>query len=831
MSMRILLVTVIYYISGIVFWETKSPLPLIAGAALLFPSLKGWNPKRCRYILFLVYLTALLLGCVRCAQSMGQQQAALLSVSDSDRVTVRGIITQKNERSDLISYTVRTASGNLIIYPTELTASYEENASFLLSVPIGAEVSVTGEGEAFDPAPNEGGFDLYQYYRSMHIWYRIKNAEVIVLNSPRIGFREMLWQLSRRIAAVYDSCLAGEESGLVAAITLGDKSSLDADAKQLFQLSGLGHILAVSGTHVTVLSMLALALLKKCHASRAMQSVVCSMVCIGYCVMTGMTVSGSRACMMFVIAMAASALGEAYDSLTGIAAAALLILWFRPFELFNSGFQLSFIAAAGVVLGANPMSMACRRYFKKRWDKSHPKEMSRGDHWRPGIGSRIAESLVFALGIQLVTLPVIAYTYYEIPVYVVLLNTILLPVLPVLLCTGLTGGLLGLAAASLIAIPSLQSVLHIVMKLLFGICHLILYIYEFAAAKSLSFPFARLITGKPPVWIIILFYTMLFINVWAEVKEHKKASVLRKSGFCIMLLLTVSFPLPHVKEITMIDVGQGDGIYICSGDGRNYMIDGGSTSVDDVGQYRILPFLKSKGVRKIDTWFISHTDLDHCNGLLEALEDHYPIGQIVYSATMKSCYDEEQNKKTAESSTSYISSTYSSSGIYEQIEALAGEQGIPVKVMKQGDVVGNESMSFTCLYPGKTSSFSGVNENSLVLLAEAEGMAMLLGGDIGEEQEKAVLREPEVQKLKSTDILVMKADHHGSNYSNGSDILEAAEWDQVWISAGKNNRYHHPGKDAVERIKNAGIPYLCTIYTDQISLKYIHGKWKEYTMR
>ncbi len=831
MRMRILLVTVIYYILGILARDSASIIPLVIGGLLMPAVLKGWHPRRIRYILIILYAAAAAFGTLRCAQVLEQQQNAISKMSDSDRITVRGIITQKTQRADQISYIVRTSEGNLLIYPKEYTTSYDENNRLLLSVPLDAEVLISGTAEVFESAPNEGNFDMNAYYRSMHIWYRMKQAEIKVVQYPKTGVREALWQLSQRLADIYDANLPGEESGLVSAITLGDKTGLDSEVKRLFQLSGLGHVLAVSGTHITVLSYLIIALLKKLHASRKTQAICGSIICIIYCIMTGMTVSGRRAAIMFVIAMIASASGEAYDSLTAIAVAAFVILLRTPLQLFHFGFRLSFIAAAGVVVIANPMSEQCRNLLKERWNRHHPKEMSRGDHWREKGVDKIILSLVFALAIQLVTLPLVADSYYEIPVYVVLLNTILLPLLPAILVLGLTGGMVGILLLISPYIPLITGLLLFLQKALFYICHCILYVYEFLAAKSLSLPACRWITGKPLAVVIIIYYVFLWAVTHQENIQKQIPGIPRRGlqiGFIVSFLAVLCFPLPHVREITMLDVGQGDGLYFCGGDGRNYMIDGGSTSVDGVGQYRILPFLKSKGIRKIDTWFISHTDLDHCNGLLEALEDHYPIGQIVFSATMEECYREEQDKKTADSSTSYFVNTYSSSGIYEQITALAGEQNISIKVMKKGDVVGTDSMNFTCIYPQSHKTFSGVNENSLVLAARSKDVFMLLGGDIGEDQEKLIAEDTDIG---NAEWMILKADHHGSNYSNSAEILEMKDWNQVWISAGKNNRYHHPGKDAVARIKDENIPYICTIYTGQISLKYKNGTWKEYVMK
>lgn len=82
-------------------------------------------------------------------------------------------------------------------------------------------------------------------------------------------------------------------------------------------------------------------------------------------------------------------------------------------------------------------------------------------------------------------------------------------------------------------------------------------------------------------------------------------------------------------KLTVLDVGQGDGIYLHTDSGYDIFIDGGSTNVQSVGKYRILPYLKSNGVKEIDYWFVSHTDQDHISGLSEIFDEGYRIRNLV----------------------------------------------------------------------------------------------------------------------------------------------------------------------------------------------------------
>ena len=111
-----------------------------------------------------------------------------------------------------------------------------------------------------------------------------------------------------------------------------------------------------------------------------------------------------------------------------------------------------------------------------------------------------------------------------------------------------------------------------------------------------------------------------------------------------MLFLVLVWPQKKSFEIDFLDVGQGDGIYLCTGNGVAMFVDGGSTDIKNVGQYRILPFLKAKGVRKISCWFVSHTDADHISGLEEVLASGYPVERLLFAEAVK---NKEKTKSLA----------------------------------------------------------------------------------------------------------------------------------------------------------------------------------------
>jgi competence protein ComEC len=257
--------------------------------------------------------------------------------------------------------------------------------------------------------------------------------------------------------------------------------------------------------------------------------------------------------------------------------------------------------------------------------------------------------------------------------------------------------------------------------------------------------------------------------------------ILLKSSLLVFIAVFWLIPRNGSFEIDILDVGQGDGIYIDSGDGVLFFIDGGSTSSESVGQYTLLPFLKYKGADSIDYWFVSHMDEDHVSGVLELLEYGYRIENIV------------------------LSSEIPEGETLSQLLTLAELNSTNIIYMKQGDICGSGHLSFTCVYPYKGMVSDDVNDLSLCLLMNydrnADGRyeySAFFGGDIAAEQEKAIVASGLVGHVN-----LLKVSHHGSRFSSDSTFLEVLSPNVAVISCAKVNSYGHPSAEAIERLETA----------------------------
>jgi competence protein ComEC len=261
------------------------------------------------------------------------------------------------------------------------------------------------------------------------------------------------------------------------------------------------------------------------------------------------------------------------------------------------------------------------------------------------------------------------------------------------------------------------------------------------------------------------------------------------------------------SSINFIDVGQGDAIYVESKDGAKFLVDGGSTSNSQVAKYTIVPYLKYRGVSKLDAVFLTHLDNDHISGIMDMLSQE---GVLDYNIAIgKIC----------------ISDALIEDDTYGELVRLCEQKNIPIYRLKAGDVIGYGDVVFQVLHPSAEYVPDSKNAYSLVMKlsigdAKGEKVTALLTGDVEQDGEKIVSR------YLNGDIDIYKAAHHGSKNSNTSEIINAAAPSLTVISCGEGNSYGHPHAQAIENFKNAGSKIIVTKDTGAISIKVKNGNYK-----
>ncbi len=473
---------------------------------------------------------------------------------------------------------------------------YEDGGSRLR---LGNTVQVMGELCFFEEERNPGGFSQKDYYQVKRIAAYLWSSQVQRLDGRVFLLRDLLYRFRLQWEKQLMETAGEEEGGVLCAILLGNKKEINDNIKQIYQMGGLSHILAISGLHLSFVGLGFYRMIRRLTGSYALGGAFGMAFLLLYIIMIGSSVSSVRALIMFCIRVGADMSGRVYDAPTAVAAAAAGVILWRPFSFYDAGFQLSFGAVCGIIF-LYPLVSDEEAGYRN----SAVKEKR---NMRSSLLSGIKDSFTASICIQAATLPAILFHYYEFPVYSVLLNLIVIPLMSLLLVSGFAGSFLCLfwPGGGILCMQ---------------LCGLILKLYERLCRGICLLPKHQLITGKPEVFGIIVYCTGLLLCL---LLLHGKICRAARAGAYTVGMLALIFSCPAVNhkglEAVFLDVGQGDGIFIRERGGITCLIDGGSSDVSKVGKYRIEPFLKARGVSEIDYAFVTHGDSDHISGLEELL--------------------------------------------------------------------------------------------------------------------------------------------------------------------------------------------------------------------
>lgn len=637
-------------------------------------------------------------------------------------------------------------------------------------VQIGNKVNVKGELSLFEEARNPGNFDQKFYYEKQKIGAFLWAEALRVTDRESNPLKQGLYELRQKWKRILIDAAGEEDGGALAAILLGEKQGMDREIRELYQVNGIAHVLAVSGLHLSFLGVGVYHLLRRITGSYTVGGLAGILFLSAYILMIGMTVSAFRAMVMFLFRIGADLSGRHYDSPTALAAAAVIVCLWRPLSLYDSGFCLSFGALIAII-------------FILPIFKNLP-----------------AQSLWASVSVNLFLLPILMYSFYEFPIYGVFLNLIIIPLLSVLMAAGLTGTMISLFWEH-------------AGEAIFLCCRIIFRVYEHSCEAALRLPFARVVTGQPAIWKILFYYVFLFAAVLLLRKKEENKGEKRsrkRRGFLSVLLVSIGMTILlftiQVKDkitITMLDVGQGDGLVIRGPEGKTYFMDGGSSDVKKVGEYRIEPYLLSQGIGSLDYVFVSHGDQDHISGIREMV----------------------QRQKTGVTIKRLVLPTQTVwDDALKELAELAAEEGIPVFTMEKGQCLTEGKLSLTCIQPGKGEMEETGNSASLVLALRYGDFDMLFTGDVEGEGEKRLVGHLQGEYSECVwDVL--KTAHHGSGNSTTEEFLKTAAPQYAFISAGENNSYGHPHKETLERLKDAGAIIYSTQEEGAVTIVVSEGEF------
>jgi competence protein ComEC len=622
-------------------------------------------------------------------------------------------------------------------YSKTIVYTTEEN-----TFQIGNVVQAQGKCTIPEAPTNPGQFDMPAYYRAQGIGFTLQRATALLTDDHVHLLLQTLHEIRGRLAESIRSIANEQDAALMCAVLLGDRTGLDEETLSLYRDGGISHIFSISGLHISMLGMLLFGLFRKAGMKYGVSALASMSVMLSYCLMTGASSSAVRAFLMYLVYLGAQAAGRTYDMKNGLALAVLCLLMGNGELLSQGGFQLSVLAVFGIAWISPLLQRVC------------------------GGGRKRREAFLVSLGVQLAILPCLLYHFFEFPPFGIVLNLLVLPFMSLAVMMGLAACLGGLLFA-----PA--------GVLLFAPCHYILAWYEVLCARSREIPGWMQTWGRPQTASILLYVVCLAGFCW--LLGRKRRAALAGPGAVLLLAAGVwmlSFHYREAFEITFLDVGQGDGIFWETDGGTAFLCDGGSSSVTEVGKYRIIPFLKYRGRNVLDYVFITHMDEDHVNGIEELLGQEIggiDIGHLVLP-------DLETRDER-----------------FGKIEKMAQRRGIPLIYLRRGMVIQAGDLSVKCLYPEKGNAGEEKNESSVVLRLEYQKFSALLTGDLEGRGEETVM------KTGGDSVTLLKVAHHGSSNSSGEEFLRTFRPGISVISCGRGNTYGHPHAEVLERLAGSMI--------------------------
>lgn len=712
--------------------------------------------------LILMYIAAV------CAVSLDEHRSALdkkLEANIDKKVEILATIDSIEEKEEFVVLTLN----NMLAYvpledAKELKAGYKVLLSATLSKP--------------QRASNEGGFDAYSYYRSKHIDHILKVKHVEIKESKVDLFKHYIYTirkfLRQRVLELYDE----DSAGIISAALLGDKQDLSEDIYDMYRKSGIAHLLAISGLHISILGLGLYKLLReKLKLSFVFSATGVSAFVYLYGIFTGSSISVIRAAGMLVLFCIAQVIGRTYDLCSAAALLAVINLLYSPYTLYQGGFWLSYTAVFSI-------GFVAAKIIKKYKIKSF-----------------IISSFFVSCIVSIYTLPIILYFFYSFSPYSILLNLFAIP---------LMGFVLYFALAALLFCGILTPVSSIFVKSSSFILEFYLFLIKFFE----RLPGYNLLMGRASVWQLILYYVI--INICFAVliicsRDKKSDGKVIKSKLiylrptlylicCFLSLFILQRIRPADTVIKFIDVGQGDGIYISAG-GKDILIDAGSTSNKKVGKYVLQPFLESQAVGNLDHVFLTHADVDHTNALIYLIKEDIVKVKNIYLPVL--ALDDEA---------------------YDYITEPAKQKGININYIGKGDIINiDKHISLTCISPSKDHTTDDSNEKSIILIYNENIFKAVFTGDAGKWSEEILLKDKDVADMLRNATL-LKVGHHGSFTASSEEFIDCVLPRYAVLSYAKNNRYHHPHRETVYRLEAHNIKSYHTAVSGQVDFRIKKNK-------
>jgi len=666
-------------------------------------------------------------------------------------------LLHNNEFKLLISTDSVNINDSAIALHTKIQCNISSEANKKLEklydkLAIGNKLKLIGTLRKGRDKRNPGEFDYYKYLQSKEIagiLYVREIKNVIQTDFSVNLFYNSIFEARKWISNRIDKLHNRETASLLKGLLLADRSEIDYRTKESFINSGVIHVLAVSGLHVGFIVLIFMFLFSRVSIYPRTILIIIGIIC--FLLITNSPASVFRATIMIVVMFMVYLSNRKYSSLNSLAIAAFILLLINPAEIFNPGFQLSFSAVASILIVYPILSSKIKTENK-------------------ALKFLLLFSAV-SFSAQIGTLPFTLIYFQKLSIIALFANLLVIPII---------GIIVGLGVLTIFV-----SIFSTILAIYFGSANMLatnilMEIVNFTGTQQFSFLFI------PNFSIIdgIIFYVYFSVIIYSIQKFNNiYASIILYLliGLNLYFILQIDDKqlLPdNLLSIVMIDIGQGDGIFIKFPNGKTALIDAGNANLDfDNGERIITPLLRRLSIKQIDYGFISHVDSDHYKGFLYLIKNGWikEIYKPQIDSSQQKDLDLEQIINDCEVKLNYYSKTKMSFG--------------NVRLYILNDTTNYEYKNFDS------------NNNSGIIKIIHGNNSILFVGDAEKESERLMINE--YGKFLKSDIL--KIGHHGSKSSSSQVFIDQVSPKIGLISAGLNNSFGHPTKLIIDRFTSSDV--------------------------
>lgn len=616
-----------------------------------------------------------------------------------------------------------------------------------ISLSVHDYLKVSAKPSEMENFRNFGGRSSAVYYKSLNIHLKAFSKSPLLIEKIRSGnnfsLLRVIADFRSGLQKKIESYFQGPEDSLsqtgaiLEALVLGNRSRLDTSTSTTLQQSGLFHLFAISGAHIVIISYVLFLFFKIIRIPMRTSYLVLIFVLIFFTFLVEGRPSVLRASLMASLFLLGKIIWKDVNLLNTLSISAFILLVLNPFNLYSLGFQMTFTATLSIIL-----------FYSKILK------------FIPRLPFKISEILAVSLAAQIGVLPLIVIAFNRVTLFSFFLNIAAFPLVAFIM----TAGYLFLGAA--FVFPQAASLLAAGIDFLINIFILTARIPAHCGFLSYRIPTPHLITA-------LVYYLLLLLLLTPN--RIKKQKLLITSAFLISLTVLITYPFSSrssTLKVTFLDVGQGDAILVEYPGKVKMLIDGGGilNSDFDIGEQVVSPVLWNKGIKKIDYLVLTHAHPDHFYGL-RAVVKNFKIKEFWEA------YSPQDNQ------------------IYQDFKFGFTAFTIHRRVYK-GVQENINDVSVEILHPEKDDFIvqSAHNRQSVVIRIVYRSKSFLLTGDIESNGEEKLTNSDQILRSQ-----ILKSPHHGSRSSSSRLFLEAVSPDIAVITVGRNNVYHLPHQEILDR--------------------------------